>query len=101
MVDELNPWCCVNVDEDGYYIVGQWGYCSRRCEGETTTFESSHNIAREENLWSVQIFDFNSWRPGLCHTYNPPKEVAPRTQGQFYALFGNKGKVIEKYTLPL
>lgn len=38
----------------------------------------------------------NSWNPGLCHTYDPPREVPPGGFGQFYALFGNRHTVLDE-----
>ena len=32
--------------------------------------------------------------PGICHTYHPPAPTEPGVSGEFYALLGDKDKVI-------
>ena len=29
---DRQPWCPTEVDQNGYYIDGKWGYCDSNCE---------------------------------------------------------------------
>ena len=69
------------VDEDDYYLGTMWGYCREECGGERPQYDSPFNLAQQQQFWSINLFDLNSWQPGLCHTYNPPKEVSPGISG--------------------
>ena len=91
--DDFEPWCGTDVDEENLYQSRQYGYCPEKCNGEIPEFDSDYNLASHTELWSVELFDLNPYKGGLCHTYNPPRETPPGVAGHFYAWLGNKGKL--------
>ena len=47
-------------------------------------------------LYQIGLFDLSTWGSGVCHTYNPPKEVEPGVSGQFYAILGKENFFINE-----
>ena len=92
-LDDVTPWCYTRVYRNLTYILGQWGYCPDHCQGETPTEDSSYNLAREDHLWEMGLYDLSTWGSGICHTYNPPAAVEPGVTGQFYSLLGQREKL--------
>ena len=96
LLDDSQPWCATDVDEQSFYQSQKYGYCPEECNGETPRFDSQYNLAAQSQFWSTEIFDLNTYDSGLCHTYNPPRETPPGGAGSFYAWLGHKNKVLKK-----
>ena len=92
-LDDVTPWCYTRTEVNLTYILGHWGYCHPDCKGEKAVYESKFNLAMEENLWEMGLFDLSTWGSGVCHTYNPPRDVEPGVSGQLYTLLGDREKI--------
>ena len=46
-IDDSEPWCCVKVDDEDQYLDEEFGYCSKDCDGEITSYQSQYNLARQ------------------------------------------------------
>lgn len=92
VLDDVTPWCYTRTQVNLTYIVGHWGYCLPECEGEKPYYESKYNLAMDDKHWEIGLFDLSSWGSGVCHTYNPPRDVEPGVSGQLYTLLGDKEK---------
>ena len=56
---------------------------------------AKYNLASAEHseLWTEDIFSFESLSSGHCHTYNPVNNSVAGNRGQFYAMLGNTGSL--------
>ena len=95
VLDDVKPWCYTRTEVNLTYIVGHWGYCSPECSGEKPVYGSKYNLALDEKQWEMGLYDLSSWGSGICHTYNPPRDVEPGVSGQLYALLGDREKSFE------
>ena len=54
-----------------------WGYCREDCNDVNPEPGSKYNLARNEELFSANIFNFQTFESGMCHTYDPPQDSVP------------------------
>ena len=50
----------------------KWGYCSENCNNVEPNPNSVYNLAKKDEVFTQEMFDFRTFEVGLCHTYNPP-----------------------------
>lgn len=83
---------CTNIEIHDFRTLSGWAECDSNCRSEVYMENAKYNLASPEHseLWTEDIFSFESLSSGHCHTYNPVNNSVAGNRGQFYAMLGKE-----------
>ena len=95
---DSRPWCSVRVYKNQSAILGAYGYCREKCQGQRPDQNQPAYLAGQQfsHLWKTQMFSLNGWKSGHCYTYMPDELYLPGSDGNFYALLEDGFKEIDQ-----
>ena len=90
-----------NIEIHYFSTLSGWAECDSNCRSEVYMENAKYNLASAEHseLWTEDIFSFESLSSGHCHTYNPVNNSVAGNRGQFYAMLGKESYLIRFYLM--